>query len=372
MPKASIFISHSSADAPFAVSLVEALRESDLVPWIDKERILVGRSIIEEIGKGLTTMDLFVLIVSDTAMKSGWVQKEADYAAYREVAEKRALILPFVIDNTKVTDLPWHIQIRNVATITPNLAGIDKILASVRHSLELRDLSDARQNESRFQRVPAVESLIMGRALSDWDGAEKSALTVLAQTDARGRNELFRTLLTYKDARNHDALSNALAIAEMCVRIAPWVIDRSDIFELANHANYSVRASAASMCMEIANIEPSRVPVDILITLSRYDEDWYVQAPANAALKTMAHTAPGVLHIFMERLQSEKPDEREHAASQLVDISREEPEILNRDLLAGALVDLREMKDKTSTELLNEALANIKDTKQRPKYRYGL
>jgi hypothetical protein len=75
MSGASIFISHSSTDKKFVISLVEELRESRLVPWIDKERIQVGADILDELGKGLTAMDLFILIVSGTAVKSGWVDK---------------------------------------------------------------------------------------------------------------------------------------------------------------------------------------------------------------------------------------------------------------------------------------------------------
>ena len=47
-------------------------------------------------------------------------------------------------------------------------------------------------------------------------------------------------------------MMNALAIVETCASIAPWIIDRANIFELANHPDFSVRSSAASICMEIA------------------------------------------------------------------------------------------------------------------------
>ncbi|MDR3389425.1 MAG: hypothetical protein P4L92_20465, partial [Rudaea sp.] len=138
---------------------------------------------------------------------------------------------------------------------------------------------------------------------------------VLAHTDACGRNPLFEALLTCRDAEAQETVLNAFAIVEMCAAIAPWIIDRATIFELARHPDFSVRSSAASICMEIARVVPGSVPVDILLRLSRYDEDWYVQAPANAALKTIAHVAPGVLRIFLDRLKSDKRDEREHAAS---------------------------------------------------------
>jgi hypothetical protein len=374
MPKASVSISHSGADKAFAAAVVEALRNSDLAPWIDKERISVGTSILEEIGKGLTIMDAFVLIVSDAAMKSGWVKREAEFAVHREVTEKKTLILPFIIDRTALVDLPWHLQTRSRKSITPDQAGVDVVVDSVRRRLALREAPKDQETQARFRPLPEVEALIEGHNLGDWAAAEQSALTVLAQTDAQGRNSLFRALLTYRDVGEHESIIKALAIAQMCVGIAPWIVDRSDIIGLACHPDFTVRSSAAFICMKIANVEPARVPVDILLSLSRYDEDWYVQAPANAALKAMAHATPAVMRIFIDRLKSEEHDEREHAASQLFDISKEEPEILNQDILSVALDDLERSKDKNATDFIAKALANVKKTKRKPKYqyRYGL
>jgi hypothetical protein len=372
MPKASVFISHSNSDKEFATAVAEALRASDLVPWIDKERIHVGTDILDELGKGLTAMDLFVLIVSCAAVESGWVKKEIGYAAYREIMEKKVLILPFIIDETKVTDLPWHVQNRNVAAITADHSGVEAIVNAVRHGLEQREAPTTRAGAPRFNRVREVEVLIKRRELGDWDAAEENALEVLAHTDANGRNTLFEAILTYRDAEEQETVMNALAIAEMCVGIAPWIMDRAKIFDLARHPDFSVRSSAASICMEMARVAPGQVPVDILLRLSRYDEDWYVQAPANAALKTIAHAVPGVLRIFFDRLRSENRDEREHAASQLFSISTTEPEILDKEALEGTLRDLTKRRDATAKQIIAKTIANIRNSKRKAKYKYGL
>lgn len=371
MREASIFVSHSSADKAFATTLVQALKTSDLAPWIDKERILVGTDILEELGKGLTSMDLFVLIISEAAVKSGWVQKEVTYAAYREITEKKALILPFIVDRTKVTELPWHIQIRNIATISPDAKGLKDILESVHHSLNQREAAKP-DVETGFRPITEVEALIDGMELGDWDAAEDKALQVLERTDAYGRNPLIHDLLSYRDAGEQETIMHALAIVEMCAAMAPYLIDRSHIFELAAHKDFSVRASAASMCMELARVAPDRVPIDVLLRLSHYNEDWYVQAPANAALKTIAHRIPAVLRIFLSRLGSEDRDEREHAASQFLDISNKEPEILDREPLENALNNMTSRKDKNARDLITRTLANLQSVERQSKYKYGL
>ena len=201
MPKASVFISHSSNDKVFATSVAAELRETNFTPWIDKERIYVGADILEELGKGLTAMDLFVLIVSREAVELGWVTKEIGYAAYREITEKRVLILPFIIDETKIIDLPWHLHNRNIVTIRPDNSGLKIVVESVRHSLEQREVPNQKRAAAlSFKPVPEVDALLKGRELGDWDAAEESALQVLAQTDGYGRNLLFQALLTYRDA----------------------------------------------------------------------------------------------------------------------------------------------------------------------------
>ena len=371
MREVSIFISHSSTDKPFATDVVQALEASDLASWIDKERIRVGTDILEELGRGLTSMDLFVLIISEAAVNSGWVKREVTYAAYREITEKKALILPFIIDQTKVTDLPWHIQTRNVATIAPDATGVRDVLESVHHALNQREAAMSGAKPT-FRPIPEIDLLIKGMELGDWDAAEERALQVIGRTDADGHNPIIRDLLSYRDAGEQETVMHALAIVEMCAAAAPYLIARSDIFELAAHKDFSVRSSAASMCMELARVAPDRVPIDVLLRLSRYNEDWYVQAPANAALKALAHRIPAVLHIFLNRLGSEDRDEREHAASQLLSISNEEPEILDPESLERALSDLKKRSDKNTRDIVARALTNLKGIERQSKYKYGL
>jgi hypothetical protein len=371
MSDASVFISHSSADKGFATAVVEAMKVSDLAPWIDKERILVGTDILEELGNGRSSMDLFVLIISEMAIKSGWVQKEISYAAYREITEKKALILPFIIDQTKVADLPWHIRTRNVATIPPDAEGVRHILESVRHSLDQRE--DAKPfSKPGFRPISEVEALIKGMKLGDWDTAEDKALEVLQRTDARGGNVLVGELLTYRDAGEQETVMHALAIVEMCAAIAPSTIGRLEIVELAAHKDFSVRSTAASICMELARVAPDRVPIDVLLRLSRHDEDWYVQAPANAALKTLARQIPAVMRVFLNRLDSDNRDEREHAASQLFDISTKEPEILDPETLGKVLHKLTKRHDKNAREIVARILTNLQGHERQSKYKYGL
>jgi TIR domain len=101
-----VFISHASADKRFALLVATALRNSAMSPWIDKEEVLVGDDVLEELGEGLGTMDLLVFIVSRKALQSAWVDRELKFAARREIEERKILILPFIIDGTPSNKLP--------------------------------------------------------------------------------------------------------------------------------------------------------------------------------------------------------------------------------------------------------------------------
>lgn len=123
---------------------------------------------------------------------------------------------------------------------------------------------------------------------------------------------------------------------------------------MASHSEFTVRASATTVCMGLAQYAPDRVPVDILITLSVYDEDWYVQAPANAALKA---PRPAVLRIFFMRLHSSNPGERTHAAYALASIADKEPELPDTDELAEGAVTATASRRQRSIGLYRQGHA---------------
>lgn len=232
----------------------------------------------------------------------------------------------------------------------------------------------ASDDDDEFVPDARVEEIIRNVGLGDWKAAAKAALQVVEQTDPiSGENDLIPALLKYQNVTDDsDLLHAALQTLESCIRIAPWIISREQLGGLANHANFSVRSSAAAICMDLAHSSPQKVPVDILMRLSVYDEDWYVEAPANAALKAMASTFPDVLEIFFSRLRSEAPEERVHAANQIENVSRVDPFLLDPERLVEELKLLRKVKDTEASVSLKGALAAISAVKQQDRYRYGL
>jgi len=220
---------------------------------------------------------------------------------------------------------------------------------------------------------PEIDKLIKDIKLADWDSAAQAAIKVIAQTDAAGRNEVFESLLNYQDCPDDDErFWGAFHTVESCVRLAPWLIDHAKLSRMAAHPNFSVRSSAASICMDLAHTAPDRVPLDIVLKLSVYDEDWYVEAPANAALKAMARSFPEVVRVFHDRLCSTEPDERAHAASALEDIAKTEPGLLDPQLLLRKLACLRRLGDSTTLGRIRKVISKAKAVARTNRYRYGI
>ena len=218
-----------------------------------------------------------------------------------------------------------------------------------------------------------VEKLVKGVRLADYGAAARAAMEIIQTTDALGRNELFQALLDYEQrVDDQDALWGAVLTIESCAEFAPWLVSHQALSRMASHSDFTVRASAATLCMNLAQYAPDRVPVDILLKLSVYNEDWYVQAPANAALKAIARPMPAVLRIFFSRLHSPEPEERTHAASALSDIADKEPELLDPDELRKELSRLRKMGDKEAARHIADALPKAQGVPHPNGYKYGI
>lgn len=225
-----------------------------------------------------------------------------------------------------------------------------------------------------FTADPRVDSLIEGIKLAQWEKAAELALRVVTMTDpATGRNEIFEALFAYQEcSQDDDRFWGASHTLESCVQIAPQLIKRDQLSRMAKHENFTVRASAASICMDLAHSAPALVPLDILLRLSVHNEDWYVEAPANAALKAMVRSFPEVVNVFYSRLRSSIPEERGHAASHIDSLAEQEPELLDAKRLAAEIGGLKRLGDIEAKDLLIQALEKVRKSTRTPHYRYGL
>jgi nucleoside phosphorylase len=282
-------------------------------------------------------------------------KSESDAQGFQEIAARNASAFAF--------EILANFQLPNEISDKKRNLGNDSSNA----------LSQEPPEAAEFKRSPRIEELLKGLGPGDWNNARNAAFEILEATDEFGQNELFNSLLDYQDYPYDENLRwGALLTIECFAELAPSVVDHKLLSRMANHADFSIRSTAASICMGFAQIAPDRVPMDILLRLARHDEDWYVMAPAFAALKSLARQRPAALHVFFRRLRSPDPVAREYAAHALADIADKEPEILDPEELKQELLRLKRIGDRTAAEMISKALPKIEQADRQNLYKYGL
>lgn len=71
-----VFLSHASADAAFATSLADVLREHGVPVWFSRTEIRGSQDWHDEIGLALKRCDWFLVVLSPAAVDSMWVGRE--------------------------------------------------------------------------------------------------------------------------------------------------------------------------------------------------------------------------------------------------------------------------------------------------------
>lgn len=304
---------------------------------------------------------------------------EVKHAVWREITEKRVLVLPFIIDDTPIDSVLsdqrfWFLGQRHLTTITQDASGASRIVTAVRQALERRSFSFTSPPPSAKTEIdPRIEKLLGNVKLGDWYASRDAAFNILESTDEFGNNNLFQSLLAYLcSIKDNDLRWGAIQTIESLAELAPWLFDHALLARMANSPIFEIRGLAASICMDFAQFAPDRVPLDIAFRLSRHDEDWYVMAPATAALKAMAKPCPAVLSFFYRRLHDQIPEAREHAAEALADIAEKEPEILDPEDLQRELAYLLRIGDRSAASSIAQAASKAKRVEHRSGYKYGI
>jgi len=374
--RSHLFISHASEDRLFAELLVSKIREHKTIrPWIDTEHIVTGVNMLAALREGLSSMDIFLILISQASIRSGWVEEEVQCALRKQIEGESLLIIPFIIDSTALKEVealhPFLLN-RRVDRITADPDGASVVIQAIHMATGLPEEKTSSGRASAFQRDPAIEQLVKGVGLGNWDSALGPAFAVLAATDEGGGNALFRRLAKYQECPDEDLAWGARITMETLVDLAPDLFDRALLLSMSQSSDFSVRGSAASICLVLAQFAPDRVPLDVAMKLATHDEDWYVTEPATAALKSICKARRNVLYFFFTNLQHPEPQARAHAARALRGIAAKEPQILDPDRLFRALSDLRRNGDREAEQYIAEAYQKVRATEHESGYKYGL
>ncbi|MGE0085881.1 MAG: TIR domain-containing protein [Desulfococcaceae bacterium] len=102
-----IFISYARADWKIAKKIYDDLKNQGLVPWMDKEDILIGQNWKVSIRQAIKESAYFLALLSSNSLtKRGYVQKELKMAMdiLDEMPEPDIFILPLLLDECRPAD----------------------------------------------------------------------------------------------------------------------------------------------------------------------------------------------------------------------------------------------------------------------------
>lgn len=105
----NVFISYAHADAVQARRLVKALRDNNVVGWLDSADIAAGTAISSAVRDALKNSSVVIVLLSQTALRSQWVQFEVGAA---EALGKK--IIPVIVSGDVIEDeIPDILRSRN-------------------------------------------------------------------------------------------------------------------------------------------------------------------------------------------------------------------------------------------------------------------
>jgi uncharacterized protein YjbI with pentapeptide repeats len=109
----SCFISYSSHDQQFAERLHADLRANHLRCWFAPEDLKIGDAFQDGIEQSIRSYDRLMIVLSESSIRSPWVEREVLAAREREDRQKRPVIFPIRIDDAIMdAEEAWAADIR--------------------------------------------------------------------------------------------------------------------------------------------------------------------------------------------------------------------------------------------------------------------
>jgi TIR domain/Pentapeptide repeats (8 copies) len=110
----SCFISYSSKDQAFAERLYADLQSRGVRCWFAPDHMRIGDKIVDAIDEAIRLRDKVLLILSEGAIASDWVEDEVTTAFEEERKRKDVIVFPVRIDNAVMqAQEAWAAKLRN-------------------------------------------------------------------------------------------------------------------------------------------------------------------------------------------------------------------------------------------------------------------
>jgi len=94
----SVFLSHSFHDAAEAKKLCDRLSAEGIFVWLAEAQLLPGDSLIPKIQDAIREVDFVAVLLSKASVGSAWVAKEVQVALNEEIAGRRVIVVPIILE----------------------------------------------------------------------------------------------------------------------------------------------------------------------------------------------------------------------------------------------------------------------------------
>jgi hypothetical protein len=114
----SCFISYSSKDQDFANRLHTDLQSAGVRCWFAPEDLKIGDKLRPSFDDAIQLHDKLMVILSESSVKSPWVEKEVETAFEKERKQNRTVLFPIRLDDAVMeTQEAWAADIRRTRHI---------------------------------------------------------------------------------------------------------------------------------------------------------------------------------------------------------------------------------------------------------------
>ena len=154
----SVFLSHSSKDKAFTRKLAERLVQANVKVWLDEAELNIGDSLLTRISSAIEATDFVAVVISHSSVQSTWVQSELKMAMSKELADRKVVVLPIVIEPC---ELPMFLRDKLYADFSkPDDfdAPFARLLRALGVDKPLSELSQPKSQESVARPNPRPQS----------------------------------------------------------------------------------------------------------------------------------------------------------------------------------------------------------------------
>jgi uncharacterized protein YjbI with pentapeptide repeats len=114
----SCFISYSSKDKDIVERLHTDLQSKGVRCWFAPEDLKIGDKLRPSFDDAIRLHDKLMVVLSESSVKSPWVEKEVETAFEKERKQRRTVLFPICVDDAVMeTDQAWAADIRRLRHI---------------------------------------------------------------------------------------------------------------------------------------------------------------------------------------------------------------------------------------------------------------